>query len=224
MKILVLGGSGFIGSQVCVKAVSEGHEVHALGRNKPNKVPEGVNWVSKDALDYEGMKSFLQKESFDAVVNCIGILFDYSTPLRRLNKLFSGSNSVALNNNETYSNIIEGISLNIYHILKDTDCKMVFMSAAETKWRERKTTRLFERIFIPKFLKEYLKRKRFVDDTVSEHENVSIFYPSIVYRWNQFWKLPVVMGFRLGSFITPIFYNPIHVDKLSHNIVQTLYR
>ena len=114
MKILVLGGSGFIGSQVCVKAVSEGHEVHALGRNKPNKVPEGVNWVSKDALDYEGMKSFLQKESFDAVVNCIGILFDYSTPLRRLNKLFSGSNSVALNNNETYSNIIEGISLNIY--------------------------------------------------------------------------------------------------------------
>lgn len=224
MKVLVLGGSGFIGSQVCLEAVSEGHQVYALGRNKPDTVPEGVNWISKDALDYESMEVFLKEERFDAVINCVGILFDYNTSLRRLNKLFSGSNSMAHRGNETYGNIIEGISLNLYHVLKDTDCKMVFMSAAETKWREGRLTRLFERIFIPKFLKEYLKRKRFVDDTVHEHPNVSIFYPSIVYRWNQVWKLPVVMGFRLGSFVTPIFYNPIHVNKLSHNIVQTLYR
>lgn len=218
-RILVLGGNGFIGSKVVQKAIDNGYEV-VVGCRTPQESKD-FDWVKIDALDEVSLQKHIEDNDYYAIVNCIGILFDNSSNLRKLNKLFSGSGNYAKKENENYKNIIEGISMNIFNSAKPST-KMVFMSAAETKWEKSKIGRVFEKIFIPSFLKEYLKRKRIVDSQIDGDERVKIFYPSIVYQWKQVWKIPVVMMFRVGSLFLPIFYNPIHVDKLSNRIIQSI--
>lgn len=218
-RILVLGGNGFVGSQVVQEALKKGYEV-VVGCRTPQDSRD-FDWVEIDALDEVSLQKHIEDNDYYAIVNCIGILFDNSSKLRKLNKLFSGSGNYAKGEMENYENIIEGISMNIFNNAKPST-KMVFMSAAETKWEASKVGRTFEKIFIPSFLKEYLKRKRIVDSAIKEDKRVKIFYPSIVYQWKQVWKIPVVMMFRIGSLFLPIFYNPIHVDKLSTRIIQSI--
>lgn len=48
MKLVVAGGNGFIGSQICRVAVNNGHDVVAFGRSgKPNLTPVKHPWVGK---------------------------------------------------------------------------------------------------------------------------------------------------------------------------------
>ena len=218
-RILVLGGNGFIGSKVVQKAIDNGYEV-VVGCRTPQESKD-FDWVKIDALDEVSLQEHIEDNDYYAIINCIGILFDNSSKLRKLNKLFSGSGNYAKEDNENYENIIEGISMCIFDNAK-SNTKMVFLSAAETKWEGNKFGRIFERFFIPSFLKEYLKRKRTVDSKIQNDKRVNIFYPSIVYQWRQIWKIPVILIFRLGSLFLPIFYNPIHVDKLSNRIIKSI--
>ena len=50
MKILLTGGTGFIGSALCEKLLSEGHELVLLTRNKPSKKKKGVDYFQFDYL------------------------------------------------------------------------------------------------------------------------------------------------------------------------------
>src|ERR1700741_1641677 len=76
MKLLVLGGSGFIGREVCRRAVDDGHEVVGLARSGVPRGEEGwiraVRWVVADALDPGAWAD--QLAGCDAVVHCIGII------------------------------------------------------------------------------------------------------------------------------------------------------
>ena len=48
MKLVVAGGNGFIGSQICRIAIANGHEVVAFGRRgKPDITPVKAPWVGK---------------------------------------------------------------------------------------------------------------------------------------------------------------------------------
>ncbi|HEX8696012.1 MAG TPA: NAD-dependent epimerase/dehydratase family protein [Longimicrobium sp.] len=76
MKVMVLGGNGFIGRAVCRAAVERGHEVAALARSG---APRGeaawigaVEWVVADALDPGAWSRHLA--GCDAVVHCVGII------------------------------------------------------------------------------------------------------------------------------------------------------
>ena len=76
-KIVVLGGNGFIGSEVCRIAVNEGHEVVGLSRSgRPEELSEDwldeVDWVQASVLEPETWREHLQ--GADAVIHCIGIL------------------------------------------------------------------------------------------------------------------------------------------------------
>lgn len=48
MKILVTGGTGFVGSRLAARLVSLGHEVWLTGRGGENRVPEGAGIVDWD--------------------------------------------------------------------------------------------------------------------------------------------------------------------------------
>lgn len=77
MKVLLTGGTGFIGSYVLMQLVKEGHDVTVLARNA-QKVPAFTSMKNVDVLevpmtDFEGTKQALQGK--DA---CIHVALNYN--------------------------------------------------------------------------------------------------------------------------------------------------
>ncbi len=75
-KILVTGGDGFIGMEICRIASERGYEVVSIARQgRPLLVSEPwterVNWVAANALQPESWREHLQE--CDAVIHCVGI-------------------------------------------------------------------------------------------------------------------------------------------------------
>src|SRR5882672_11335261 len=55
MKVLISGGSGFIGSRLVASLVNDGHEVVVLSRRPETKTPpQGSRYVTWDARDAKG--------------------------------------------------------------------------------------------------------------------------------------------------------------------------
>ncbi|BCG64123.1 MAG: hypothetical protein methR_P1889 [Methyloprofundus sp.] len=68
MKILMMGGTGFIGKKLCPFLLSNGHELTVLSR-KPKEVPllygESVQAISN-------IEQLTESDSFDAIINLAG--------------------------------------------------------------------------------------------------------------------------------------------------------
>ena len=79
MKILILGGNGFIGFQVTRASVAAGHATVCLGRDiraAKHRLPE-AKWISKDLADLQSSTHWADiLEDVDAVINCAGVLQD----------------------------------------------------------------------------------------------------------------------------------------------------
>lgn len=70
MKILVLGGSGFLSRVVAEELLAAGHTVSAVTRgNRP--LPEGVTALQGDRKNAESLLPLLEGRPFDAVVDCL---------------------------------------------------------------------------------------------------------------------------------------------------------
>jgi uncharacterized protein YbjT (DUF2867 family) len=78
-KILVFGGSGFIGSEVCKNAVLNQLEVISISQMghppESDDWMEKVTWVQADIFNVKEWNSYLQEAK--AVVHCIGIVKEY---------------------------------------------------------------------------------------------------------------------------------------------------
>ncbi|GAB6880201.1 complex I NDUFA9 subunit family protein [Halorubrum gandharaense] len=70
MKVLVAGGTGFIGSYLCRELVDRGHEVTALARS-PEDTPEGVDSAVGDVTVYDSITPAVEGQ--DAVVNLVAL-------------------------------------------------------------------------------------------------------------------------------------------------------
>ena len=70
MRVLVAGGTGFIGSYLCRTLADEGHEVTALSRS-PGSTPDGVEAVAGDVTDPDSVASAV--DGHDAVVNLVAL-------------------------------------------------------------------------------------------------------------------------------------------------------
>lgn len=72
MKILVTGGTGFIGSKLCRELADRGHDVTALSRTAAeDDVPSSVETVVGDVTDYETIEPAF--EGKDVVVNLVSL-------------------------------------------------------------------------------------------------------------------------------------------------------
>jgi len=69
-KILVIGGTGFIGENVLTRAISLGWESTSLSLSK-NLMP-GVRSLQCDIMNSDHMSQLLKGEKFDYIVNCSG--------------------------------------------------------------------------------------------------------------------------------------------------------
>jgi UDP-glucose 4-epimerase len=73
---IVLGGGGFIGTNLCRRLAAEGHRVRAFGRQRPfPEALEGVEWFQGDFTDAAALAAAI--ETFDVVYH----LINSTTPL-----------------------------------------------------------------------------------------------------------------------------------------------
>ena len=70
MDVLVVGGSGFIGTHLCRELVERGHEVTALSR-RPGDTPAGVETTAGDVTASDSIEPAF--EGRDAVVNLVAL-------------------------------------------------------------------------------------------------------------------------------------------------------
>ena len=72
-KLLVLGGSGFIGSHVAQRAINNGYETYVVSKTLPSqkKIIKGVKYIQLDISNKNDLK-ILSKISFNYIVNLSG--------------------------------------------------------------------------------------------------------------------------------------------------------
>ena len=72
MRILVVGGTGFIGTHLCRELRDRGHDVTALSRSTESEdLPEDVRTVLGDVTAYESIEGAFEGQ--DAVVNLVAL-------------------------------------------------------------------------------------------------------------------------------------------------------
>ena len=72
MRLLVLGGAGYIGSHTAVELLESGHEVvivDSLVTGYEAAVPEGASFYQGDIRDYDFLNELFKKEAIDAVIH-----------------------------------------------------------------------------------------------------------------------------------------------------------
>ncbi|WP_227356056.1 complex I NDUFA9 subunit family protein [Haladaptatus salinisoli] len=68
MNVLVAGGDGFVGRNVCAELVEQGHTVTSLSRSPDSSVlPDAVELISGDITNYDSIEGAF--EAKDAIVN-----------------------------------------------------------------------------------------------------------------------------------------------------------
>lgn len=81
VRLLVVGGSGFIGREVCRRAVRDGHEVRSVSRSgRPaTDAPwaDAVSWTSADLFRPDAWRGRL--DGVDAVVHSVGVISETPT-------------------------------------------------------------------------------------------------------------------------------------------------
>lgn len=72
MRILVVGGTGFIGETLCGELHDRGHDVTALARSPGDAaLPDGVTRVAGDVTDYDSIEAAFADQ--DAAVNLVAL-------------------------------------------------------------------------------------------------------------------------------------------------------
>lgn len=72
MKVLVTGGTGFLGAHLVPRLVEAGHAVRLLGRSAPARLPSGVEFVQGDLKDRRAVRGAL--EGVEAIYHLAGLV------------------------------------------------------------------------------------------------------------------------------------------------------
>ena len=72
MRVLITGGSGYVGAEVVASLVSAGHDVRALVHDARPQMPDGVEQVKGDVADVASYGA--AAEGCDAIVHLVAIL------------------------------------------------------------------------------------------------------------------------------------------------------
>ena len=212
-KILVLGGSGFLGSNIAKRAVLEGYKVVSLSRNGKNRKSadakkDSIDYRIGDARDEETISAILAEGGFTAVYHCVGLLFDQESGFRKLNRFVSGSGSIP-DSSATYDNITRVTAFNSISAAEaysrergQGPLPFIFISAAEVGWEDVTGGKFIESNIAPKWLKRYLKAKRAVEDRLLTDQTLLrpiVFRPSLIYSLDRIRSLPPVGAFFIGN-------------------------
>lgn len=138
MKILVSGGTGYIGSHTCVELLEKGYEVVAID-NFSNSSPEVLNRIKlitgKDVIFYEGdvrdrnlLKKVFVEQSVDCVIHFAGL------------KAVGESCAKPL---EYYDNNLYG-TIVLLETMREYGCKKIIFSSSATVYGDPETLPITE--------------------------------------------------------------------------------
>lgn len=186
-KLLILGGTGFLGQTICRRALLEGYKVTSLSRRglppvtNDEKIEQrsisskggSIDFRKGDARKDDVISSILQEGGYVGVVHCIGLLLDDASGLGTYNRFVSGSGSVP-DDNSSYDGITRLTAFNAIDAttqfvrdnesaLGDSRFPFVFISAAEAGWPDVAGGPQVERLLAPEWLRRYLAAKRAVE-------------------------------------------------------------
>ncbi|RRC93123.1 UDP-glucose 4-epimerase GalE [Erysipelotrichaceae bacterium OH741_COT-311] len=138
MKILVTGGTGYIGSHTCVELIKSGHEVVIVDNlyNSSITVLDAIEHITKvkptfyqvDILDKIALNQVFLEHKFDAVIHFAGY------------KAVGESVSIPLT---YYQNNVAG-SLNLYEIMREHNVKKLVFSSSATVYGDPHTVPIKE--------------------------------------------------------------------------------
>jgi len=233
-RLLVLGGGGYVGREVCKLAVQRGYKVTSLSRRGENPEPDNeqlaaVNWVEGNAADPAMVKKL--SDDNDAFVHAIGLLFDVNSGLTNLNTIVSGSNSLP-DDESTYDVVTRKTAFNLidavnsrFRLPGTPPAPFVFTSAAEAGWPDVSFGEQVENA-APEWLKRYLKAKRMVEEKITASPDTIrpiIYRPSLIWSWTKFDVLPVIPIFNLLSAVgVPFVDKTVTVTTLSRAMIAGL--
>ena len=102
-KLLIIGGTGFIGSHLCEEGLKKGMHVTSLSINSRG-TNKGINYINADITNSLNLIDKLSKLKFDYVINCGGYI--------NHNLYFHGGNLVIKEHLLGLYNIIDSLDLN----------------------------------------------------------------------------------------------------------------
>ncbi|MBR5513415.1 MAG: UDP-glucose 4-epimerase GalE [Ruminococcus sp.] len=120
MKILVLGGAGYIGSHTALELVKAGHEVviaDNLVTGYRKAIPNGAKFYEGDLRDFDFLDNLFQKEQIDAVIHFAA---------------YSLVGESVTNPLKYYDNNLCGTKILLDAMVKNNVDKIVFSSTAAT--------------------------------------------------------------------------------------------
>jgi uncharacterized protein YbjT (DUF2867 family) len=237
-KLLVLGGTGFLGQAVCKRALAEGFQVISLSRRglPPVSSDESdtsleVDYRQGDARNPASVTNILQEGGYTGIVHCVGLLLDGDSGLGALNRFASGSGSIP-DENSTYDKIIR---LTAFHAIEaainyakanqQENFPFCFTSAAEAGWPDVSGGQFVESL-VPDFLKRYLVAKRAVEAKLQESVPTLrpiIPRPSLIYTMDRPLSLASVGAFFVANRAgLPFVDRPVTVDDLALAMVKAV--
>lgn len=236
-RILVLGGTGYLGQTVCQKALDMGYTPVSLSRRGlPPSPSSNVDYRQGDARQKESIVNVLNDNTDDngefvGIVHCVGLLFDDASGIGNLNQYVSGSGSLP-DSDSTYDTITRLTAYNAIDAAmdyakaqnKEGALPFCFTSAAEAGWPEVTGGDLIESL-MPDFIHRYMVAKRAVENKLLNTEGLRpvIVRPSLIYSMDRPASLPAVGTFTILNKIgLPFVDRPVTVDSLATAIVKSI--
>lgn len=161
MKILVTGGTGYIGSHTCVELLQRGHEVvvfdnlYNSGMDVLDKIKRitdrEVTFYKADMRDKESMRPIFEENTFDAVIHFAGLKAVGESVAKPL--LY-------------YQNNIAG-TLNLCELMNEYHCKRIIFSSSATVYGSPKSVPITED-FPLSTTNPYGSTKRMLEEILSD--------------------------------------------------------